>query len=144
MKRRSPSQPKGFTLIELMIVVAIIGVLVSIAVPIFASYRSRAKVTAAYSEISSVRTQFDEKLNNGDPVADIRDVGLSSSTHNCGSINLTGNGDGSHSISCTITAATPEVEGRTVTLTRTASGLWSCTTSAAAEYAPKNCTSTAS
>jgi len=40
----------GFTLIELMIVIAIIGILSAIAIPNFLSYRAKAQVTAAHSE----------------------------------------------------------------------------------------------
>jgi type IV pilus assembly protein PilA len=45
---------KGFTLIELMILVAIIGILLAIAVPQFASYRNRGFNAASESDLKNI------------------------------------------------------------------------------------------
>jgi type IV pilus assembly protein PilA len=77
------SVQKGFTLIELMIVIAIIGILAAIAIPAYQNYTIRAQVSEANSLVGGVETAFDEcYANKGTAAAgscgSLPDVGISS------------------------------------------------------------------
>ena len=59
---------KGFTLIELMIVVAIIGILAAIAIPAYQDYTIRAKVTEGLNLADSAKTAVSESFQSGGTV----------------------------------------------------------------------------
>lgn len=130
---------KGFTLIELLIVVAIIGILATFAIPAYSKYQARAKVTAGLAEISALKVNFEDQLNQGvNPTLAL--VGGTSPTTNC-TITATGTAsDGTGSIGCTILKAPAPVLSKTITLTRSATAGWACTTNVDADYLPGGCT----
>lgn len=73
-KLRKKNQ-KGFTLIELMIVIAIIGILAAIAIPNFISYRKRAYERSAHADVKNVYTAAMAYLTDN-PGADISSMDM--------------------------------------------------------------------
>ncbi|WP_394753897.1 pilin [Crenothrix sp.] len=65
MKHQIQKVQQGFTLIELMIVVAIIGILAAVAIPAYQDYIVRAKVTEGLSLAAAAKTAVTENASNG-------------------------------------------------------------------------------
>ena len=128
----------GFSLIELMIVVAIIGILAAIAIPSYQDYVARARVSEGLTMASSIKTVVTEYwiANNRWPT-DATEAGLPAasafSSSNVQSIGyaISSSEAGNAQITITYTAAAGAGDGATLVLTAdtTAQGriAWTCT-----------------
>lgn len=124
---------KGFTLIELMIVVAIIGILAAIAIPQYQNYIARSQLTRVMNEVAAAKTAVEAIRNDGKTPS-------TTSTDDCSGANCYIGFDASKSnlISAFTVAAdgtmaatlgdnaNPAVAGAILTWTRAADGLWTC------------------
>ncbi|HJF26757.1 MAG TPA: pilin [Acinetobacter lwoffii] len=142
---------------ELMIVVAIIGILAAIAIPAYQDYTARSQVAGALAEISPIKTNIEEKLSQGVTTAEataltgtsaaiLQSLGLpGASTARCSAFASSVATTGAASITCTISGTT-QVNGLKIQWVRSAdantgtAGTWTCQTSVVAKLAPKTCT----
>ncbi|MBT8446915.1 MAG: pilin, partial [Gammaproteobacteria bacterium] len=133
---------QGFTLIELMIVVAIIGILAAVAIPAYQDYTVRARVTEGLSLASAGKTAVSEYwASEGSLPATNAEAGMPLSTSISGnevtSVNVAGG-------VITITYARPPIAGNTLTMSPVTAGGgvdWSCGAAGtlAAKYRPSSC-----
>ncbi|MDJ0882437.1 MAG: pilin [Gammaproteobacteria bacterium] len=134
-------QQSGFTLIELMIVVAIIGILAAIALPAYQDYTIRARVTEGLSLASGIKATVGENIaNNG---------GVIGGTAMCAGANVTaagavatltcGSGDGVINFTMDATGGSAAVQLEPSVASAGAPVVWDCTTSTNAAFVPAEC-----
>jgi len=134
---------KGFTLIELMIVVAIIAILAAIAIPQYNDYTARAQMTEAYTLAAGLKTPIAEAFaqDNGNGSCAVPANSVVKGKY-VKEVAASGN-----ATSCVVTATmeatgvNDKVKSKKVELAyASATGAWTCTTDAPTEVQPKACT----
>jgi len=118
----APNRVAGFTLIELMIAVAIIGILAGIALPAYMSYVTRGKLVPMTNSLTAYRTAMEQFYQDNRSYSS---VGTGSSTilSPCSDTTNWKKSWGTYSLDCSIDATTPTVPNYILTATGTSGSI---------------------
>ncbi|WP_262415375.1 pilin [Vibrio sp. SCSIO 43132] len=130
---------QGFTLIELMIVVAVIGVLAAIAVPQYQKYVGKSEAATALASITGLRTNVETYVVEMGAFPTISQVVPPSSALGTITFPNAASAAGDIKFEFKSTGVSPSVVGKHVTLVRSSSGGWSCSTDVGSDIKPKGC-----
>ncbi len=161
---------KGFTLIELMIVIAIIGILAAIALPMYQDYISKSQTTRVVGELAAAKTAVDAALFDGkQPVlgsknsgSTVSPIGLSTGTETNAATSTQTRSNLIKSLALAnadktnvqVTAvlgrnANKDIANAEITQARSTDGVWSChvqkktATGWKSKFVPTGCSETA-
>lgn len=138
------SRQSGYTLIELMITVAILSIVSAFAISSYQDYVMKSKVRVIYQEVSGYRVQYQMMLSGADGVEDYTLSGLNmpTSTNNCNFVVTAPiiNARTVDALRCNI-INTPSLSGEYISMDRLADGNWKCVVSAGvpARFLPDEC-----